>query len=156
MGKGGGKGGKSGLGKALGLVGAVAGFAFPGMFGISSGLLWVQRTAGAIMGLSLGQTIGSALDPIDQETKTSSFDSKMNTVDSDARIPLVYGTRMIGGLQSWHQTNSDDKWLIKDVILGEGVISFEVAFFDGKLVVAHGKIVFPPASFIKGRQLDIV
>ena len=42
------------------------------------------------------------------------------------------------------------------VILGEGVISFEVAFFDGKLVVAHGKIVFPPASFIKGRQLDIV
>ena len=141
MGKGGGKGGKSGLGKALGLVGAVAGFAFPGMFGISSGLLWVQRTAGAIMGLSLGQTIGSALDPIDQETKTSSFDSKMNTVDSDARIPLVYGTRMIGGLQSWHQTNSDDKWLIKDVILGEGQFSGAYGLTaNGYLLKPNGNI----------------
>lgn len=141
MGKGGGKGGKSGLGKALGLVGAVAGFAFPGMFGISSGLLWVQRTAGAIMGLSLGQTIGSALDPIDQETKTSSFDSKMNTVDSEARIPVVYGTRMIGGLQSWHQTNSDDKWLVKDIILGEGQFSGAYGLTaNGYLLKPNGNI----------------
>ena len=123
MGKGGGKGGKSGLGKALGIVGFAAGFAFPGAFGITNGLLWVQRATGAIMGLALGQTIGSALDPIDQDVKASSFDSKMNTVDSEARIPLVYGTRMIGGLQSWHQSNTDDKWLIKDVILGEGQFS---------------------------------
>lgn len=140
MGKGGGKGGKSGLAKGLGIVGAIAGGFAPWIFGVA-GVSAMSSVAGAIMGLSLGQTIGSALDPIDQETKASSFDSKMNTVDSDARIPLVYGTRMIGGLQSWHQTNSDDKWLIKDVILGEGQFSGAYGLTaNGYLLKPNGNI----------------
>lgn len=115
MGKDGGKGHKSGLGKALGIAGMIWGGFAPGIFGVGT-----THLVGAIMGLSLGQTIGSALSPQNADTPTSSFDSKMNTVDSGARIPLCYGTRMIGGLQSWHQSNTDDKWLVKDVILGEG------------------------------------
>lgn len=115
MGKGGGKGGKSGLAKAIGIAGMVWGGFAPTIFGVGT-----THLMGAIMGLSLGQTIGSALSPQNQDTPASNFDSKMNTVDSGARIPLVYGTRMIGGLQSWHQTNTNDKWLVKDVILGEG------------------------------------
>jgi hypothetical protein len=117
LGKGRGKGGKSGLAKAVGIAGMVWGGIAPGIFGLAKG----AHLVGAIMGLSLGQTIGSALSSQNADTPASNFDSKMNTVDSGARIPLVYGTRMIGGLQSWHQANTNDKWLIKDVILGEGM-----------------------------------
>lgn len=117
MGKGGGKSGKSGLGKALGIVGAVAGGFFPAIFGATSAF------AGAIFGLSLGTTIGAAFSKQDLDTATSNFDAKMNNVSSDARIPLVYGTRMIGGLQSYHNCNVNDKRLIKDVIIGEGTFS---------------------------------
>lgn len=114
MGKHHGKGGKGGLGKALGLAGLVVGVFNPAIFGLGT-----THIMGAIMGLSLGTTIASAFQSQDSET-TSDFDSKMNTVDQNARIPLVYGTRKIGGLQSYHHINKDKKYLQKDVILGEG------------------------------------
>lgn len=116
MGKGG-KSGKSAVGKALGIAGLAVGGWAPWVFGVKSGF------AGAIMGLSLGQTIASALSQDDTTTQTSSFDNKMNSVSPDSRIPLLYGTRKIGGQQTYHETNVDAQWLVKDIVLGEGTFS---------------------------------
>lgn len=120
MGKHHGKSHKSGLGKALGIVGFAAGFAFPGAFGMAA--TGFGRVSAAIFGLSLGTTIASAFAKTGT-VATASFDSKMNTVSSDSRIPLVYGTRKIGGLQSYHHCNIKGKSLTKDVIIGEGTFS---------------------------------
>lgn len=108
--------GKSRAGKVLGLVGAIAGGFYAGaLFGVGT-----TATMGAIYGLSLGTTIASAFFADKSSTTASSFDAKMNDVSQEARIPLVYGTRKIGGLQSYHEADVDDKKLTKDVILGEG------------------------------------
>ena len=124
MGKHHGKGGKSGLGKTLGIVGFAAGFAFPGAFlGAAAGTAGAARLSAALMGLSLGTTIGSAFSKQSQDMPASNFDNKMNVVDQNAMIPVVYGTRKIGGLQSYHSTSVKHKTLIKDVILGEGQFS---------------------------------
>lgn len=124
MGKHHGKGGKSGLGKTLGIVGFAAGFAFPGAFlGAAAGTAVAARLSAALMGLSLGTTIGSAFAKQSQDMPASNFDNKMNVVDQNAMIPVVYGTRKIGGLQSYHSTSVKHKTLIKDVILGEGQFS---------------------------------
>lgn len=124
MGKHHGKGGKSGLGKTLGIVGFVAGFAFPGAFlGAAAGTAGAARLSAALMGLSLGTTIGSAFSKQSQDMPASKFDNKMNVVDQNAMIPVVYGTRKIGGLQSYHSASVKYKTLTKDVILGEGQFS---------------------------------
>lgn len=124
MGKHHGKGGKSGLGKALGIVGFAAGFAFPGAFlGAAAGTAGAARLSAALMGLSLGTTIGSAFAKQSQDMPASRFDNKMNVVDQNAMIPVVYGTRKIGGLQSYHSASVEHKTLTKDVILGEGQFS---------------------------------
>ena len=124
MGKHHGKGGKSGLGKTLGIVGFAAGFAFPGAFlGAAAGTAGAARLSAAIMGLSLGTTIGSAFSKQSQDMPASNFDNKMNVVDQNAMIPVVYGTRKIGGLQSYHSASVKHKTLTKDVILGEGQFS---------------------------------
>lgn len=124
MGKHHGKGGKSGLGKTLGIVGFAAGFAFPGAFlGAAAGTAGAARLSAALMGLSLGTTIGSAFSKQSQDMPASNFDNKMNVVDQNAMIPAVYGTRKIGGLQSYHSASVAHKTLTKDVILGEGQFS---------------------------------
>ena len=124
MGKHHGKGGKSGLGKTLGIVGFAAGFAFPGAFlGAAAGTAGAVRLSAALMGLSLGTTIGSAFAKQSQDMPASNFDNKMNVVDQNAMIPVVYGTRKIGGLQSYHSASVKHKTLTKDVILGEGQFS---------------------------------
>ena len=124
MGKHHGKGGKSGLGKTLGIVGFAAGFAFPGAFlGAAAGTAGAARLSAALMGLSLGTTIGSAFSKQSQDMPASNFDNKMNVVDQNAMIPVVYGTRKIGGLQSYHSASVKHKTLTKDVILGEGQFS---------------------------------
>ena len=124
MGKHHGKGGKSGLGKTLGIVGFAAGFAFPGAFlGAAAGTAGAARLSAALMGLSLGTTIGSAFAKQSQDMPASNFDNKMNVVDQNAMIPVVYGTRKIGGLQSYHSASVKHKTLTKDVILGEGQFS---------------------------------
>lgn len=124
MGKHHGKGGKSGLGKTLGIVGFAAGFAFPGAFlGAAAGTAGAARLSAALMGLSLGTTIGSAFSKQSQDMPASNFDNKMNVVDQNAMIPVVYGTRKIGGLQSYHSASVAHKTLTKDVILGEGQFS---------------------------------
>lgn len=126
MGKHHGKGGrgKSGLGKTLGIVGFAAGFAFPGAFlGAAAGTAGAARLSAALMGLSLGTTIGSAFAKQSQDMPASNFDNKMNVVDQNAMIPVVYGTRKVGGLQSYHSASVKHKTLTKDVILGEGQFS---------------------------------
>lgn len=124
MGKHHGKHGKSGLGKVLGIAGFAAGFAFPGAFlGAAAGTTGAVRLSAALMGLSLGTTIGSAFAKQSQDMPASNFDNKMNVVDQNAMIPVVYGTRKIGGLQSYHNTSIKNKSLTKDVILGEGQFS---------------------------------
>ena len=124
MGKHHGKHGKSGLGKTLGIVGFAAGFAFPGAFlGAAAGTAGAARLSAALMGLSLGTTIGSAFAKQSQDTPASNFDNKMNVVDQNAMIPVVYGTRKIGGLQPYHNTSIKNKSLTKDIILGEGQFS---------------------------------
>ena len=124
MGKHHGKGGKSRLGKTLGIVGFAAGFAFPGAFlGAAAGTAGAARLSAALMGLSLGTTIGSAFSKQSQDMPASNFDNKMNVVDQNAMIPVVYGTRKIGGLQSYHSASVKHKTLTKDVILGEGQFS---------------------------------
>ena len=124
MGKHHGKHGKSGLGKVLGIAGFAAGFAFPGAFlGAAAGTTGAVRLSAALMGLSLGTTIGSAFAKQSQDMPASNFDNKMNVVDQNAMIPVVYGTRKIGGLQSYHNTSIKNKSLTKDNILGEGQFS---------------------------------
>lgn len=124
MGKHHGKHGKSGLGKVLGIAGFAAGFAFPGAFlGAAAGTTGAVRLSAALMGLSLGTTIGSAFAKQSQDMPASNFDNKMNVVDQNAMIPVVYGTRKIGGLQSYHNTSIKNKSLTKDIILGEGQFS---------------------------------
>ena len=81
------------------------------------------RLSAALMGLSLGTTIGSAFAKQSQDMPASNFDNKMNVVDQNAMIPVVYGTRKIGGLQSYHSASVKHKTLTKDVILGEGQFS---------------------------------
>ena len=124
MGKHHGKHGKRGLGKVLGIAGFAAGFAFPGAFlGAAAGTAGAARLSAALMGLSLGTTIGSAFAKQSQDMPASNFDNKMNVVDQNAMIPVVYGTRKIGGLQSYHNTSIKNKSLTKDIILGEGQFS---------------------------------
>lgn len=124
MGKGGGKHGKRGVGKALGLVGLVAGFAFPGAFGFTGAWTWGKAAQAALFGLSLGTTIGSAFQKPknDWGTEQGQFDAKMNIVDSNAMIPIVYGTQKVGGLQTYHQTVRGNKELFKHLVLCEGEV----------------------------------
>lgn len=124
MGKGGGKHGKRGVGKALGLVGLVAGFAFPGAFGFTGAWTWGKAAQAALFGLSLGTTIGSAFQKPknDWGTEQGQFDAKMNIIDSNAMIPIVYGTQKIGGLQTYHQTVRGNKELFKHLVLCEGEV----------------------------------
>lgn len=113
MGKG--KKGKS-TGKALLGVGlAVAGFVNPALFATTSA--WM----GAMYGLSLGTTIWSTLHP-EKQADASYFDYQMNSVANNQMIPIVYGEHKLGGLQSYHYTNTSGKSMVKDIIIGEGVI----------------------------------
>lgn len=144
MGKGGGgkHHGKS-AGKMLISLGmAVWGAVNPAVFGLAKTAVW----RGALYGLSLGTTIGNAFfnkPSAYSGQDASSFDSKMNTVDSNARIPLVYGEQKIGGLQSYHKTSVKNKTLWKHVIACEGEIE------DAYGITANGYLI---PSTVDGRH----
>ena len=119
MGKGSGKSGGKQAGKiVLGLGLAAAGFMHGAwLFGTNS--CWM----GALYGLSLGTTVWSVLNSSqDEETSSSKFDYQMNSIAPNNMIPVIYGTHKLGGLQSWHSTNKDGESLLKDIIIGEGII----------------------------------
>lgn len=111
--------GKSAGKTILGIAGFAFGFAYPAAFGFASSAVW----SGALYGLSLGTMIWSSTHkPSNDQENYSRFDTFMNSIDSTARIPVIYGTRKFGGLQSYHLDSSDGKTLTKDVIISEGEV----------------------------------
>lgn len=99
------------------IVGAFLGFTHPGWFGTG-----VKAWVGALYGASIGSTIWSAMHKPKMDSDYSRFDQYMNTVSSEAMIPVVYGERKYGGIQTWHKTENSNKRLIKDVVIAEGDI----------------------------------
>lgn len=144
MGKGGGKGGKSTGKIVLSLAGAAIG---GGLFGAG----WFGAGfQGAMYGLSLGSTVANAFFGNKQSTgqDASVFDSKMNAVDSTARIPLIYGCQKIGGLQSYHKTSTEQKTLWKHVIACEGEIE------DAFGITANGYMIPSSVADRRGRDYN--
>ena len=95
MGKHHGKGGKSGLGKTLGIVGFAAGFAFPGAFlGAAAGTAGAARLSAALMGLSLGTTIGSAISKQCQDMPASDGNIHYPTDNNLQIYALLYITSL--------------------------------------------------------------
>jgi len=120
--------GKS-TGKTLLSIAGLA-FGFGGAFGIAT-----KGIQGALMGLSLATTVWSALHP----AKTDyNFDSTVNKIDNDAMIPIVYGTRKWGGIQTWAFTASDGKKQQKDIIISEGPIAGISGVSANCLLVGNG------------------
>lgn len=143
MGKGG-KGGKSTGKVVLSLAGAAIG---GGLFGAG----WFGAGfQGAMYGLSLGSTVANAFFGNKQSTGNyaSVFESKMNAVDSTARIPLIYGCQKIGGLQSYHKTSTEKKTLWKHVIVCEGEIE------DAFGITANGYMIPSSVADRRGRDYN--
>lgn len=78
---------------------SLAGLAFgafnPQWFGM--GAVGTVNWAAGIYGMSLANTIWSATHKPSEVTQTYNFDALMNTVSSEAMIPIIYGTRKWGG-----------------------------------------------------------
>lgn len=110
----------------------VAGFAL-GWGAAASGWLHAGTkflTAG-LYGMSIASTIWSVthkpkLDmsmPDDFSTDSGGkFDTVVNDISSSAVIPVIYGTRKWGGLQTWHNPHNSQRNLEKDVVVCEGGI----------------------------------
>lgn len=131
MGKG--KKGKS-AGKALLGIGlGVAGFMNPALFATTSS--WM----GALYGLSLGTTIWSTLHAGDN-SNSSYFDYQMNSVSPNQMIPIVYGTHKLGGLQTYHYTNTNGKSMVKDIVIGEGIIDSVYGVCANNLLIDDGAV----------------
>lgn len=131
MGKG--KSGKS-AGKALLGIGlGVAGFINPALFATTS--TWM----GALYGLSLGTTVWSVLHA-NEESSSSYFDYQMNSVAPNQMIPIVYGTHKVGGLQTYHYTNTNGKSMVKDIVIGEGVIDSVYGVCANNLLINDGAV----------------
>lgn len=119
---------------AFSLIGAAFG---GGLFSGGLHQLGASVLTGAISGLSLGSTIWSATHKPKAEENYSRFDVFANTVDSTARIPVIYGTRKYGGLQSYHLASSDGKSLTKDIIISEGEIQGIYGITANELSIAN-------------------
>jgi len=90
-------------------------------------------------GLSLASTIWSALHP---PTTTYNFDATKNVIANDAMIPIVYGTRKWGGIQTWAFTASDGATQTKDIIISEGNISGVSGITANCLLLTTGDTLF--------------
>lgn len=123
MGKGGGKSG----GKILAtVVGAALGF-----YGVGLGV-WganVGVWAGAMYGASIASTLWSVtaknqfgmgnFDSDYSQDDYSRFSQVSNDINQDATIPVIYGTRRFGGLQTYSNPYNGDRYLQKDVVICE-------------------------------------
>jgi len=93
--------------------------------------------SGALYGLSLASTIWSALHP----TKaTYNFDATQNVVSEDSMIPVIYGTRKFGGVQTNAFTDSTGQTQSKDIIVSEGPISGVSGVTANCLLITEGAI----------------
>ena len=116
------KGGGKSTGKTILTLGlAAVGFWNPQLFGV--GLAGSVSWSAAIMGAALGSNIWAATHKYTPSYSQSyNFDVLQNTIDSKARIPIIYGRRKWGGYQTWHNTSDDKQSLTKDIVLCEGEI----------------------------------
>ena len=113
------------LGFALG--GVLAGFT--GAFGTAAGHFVFGA---ALTGMSIASTLWSVTQkpkigdfdvPDDFSTEDNSrFNLVTNEISNNAVIPVIYGTRKWGGLQTWHNPHNSQRNLEKDVIVCEGGI----------------------------------
>lgn len=119
-----GKGGKSKGKIAFTLIGAVAGFYGVGMHWFGAVGVW----QGAMMGASIASTLWSVtqkpnglgnLDSDYSQDDYSRFNAVTNDVNQNACIPVIYGTRKYGGLQTWHNPYNGSRYLQKDVVVCE-------------------------------------
>lgn len=122
MGKGGGKKKGKIVFAAIGLVAGGFGYA---ALGASS---WF---AGAMMGASIASTLWSVtnkqnpygnIDSDYSQDDYSRFNKVANDINQNAVIPVIYGTRKFGGLQTWHNPYNGNRYLQKDVIICEAGI----------------------------------
>lgn len=119
-----GKGGKSKGKIAFTLIGAVAGFYGVGMHWFGAVHVW----QGAMMGASIASTLWSVtqkpnnlgnLDSDYSQDDYTRFSTVTNDVNQNACIPVIYGTRKYGGLQTWHNPYNGSRYLQKDVVVCE-------------------------------------
>jgi hypothetical protein len=97
---------------------AAFGFMNPAALGFSA----TAHLGAALAGLSLGSTVWQATHKPAEADSTSRFDVFANTVSSDVRIPVIYGTRKWAGAVSYHMPSANGKNLDKDIIIAEGPI----------------------------------
>lgn len=117
MGKGGKSKGKLFFSVALAVAGAFLG-------GATNAIGWSAIT-GASVGLSIGSTLWSVFskpkfDVNDSDYSNddySRFNNISNDVNPDAVIPVIYGTRKFGGLQTWYNPYNGNRNLEKDVVV---------------------------------------
>ena len=113
--------GKSKGGKILGIIGFAFGVANPGVFGLGSS----QWLLGGLYGASIGTSLWSMSHKPDKGSTSSvsyNFDQIQNQLDSNNRIPIIYGTRKWGGQQTYHRASSDKQSLTKDIVWCEGEV----------------------------------
>lgn len=122
-----GKGGKKKGKLVFSLVGLAAGL---GAFSLGwiSGATALQS---AMYGMSLASTLWSVtnkqnpygnLDSDYSQDDYSRFNTVTNDVNQNACIPVIYGTRKYGGLQTWHNPYNGNRYLQKDVVICEAGI----------------------------------
>lgn len=119
-----GKGGKSKGKIAFTLIGAVIG-------GLGSNFLmfgFKGVMASAMMGASIASTLWTVtqkpntlgnLDSDYSQDDYSRFSSVTNDINQNACIPVIYGTRKYGGLQTWYNPYNGSRYLQKDVVVCE-------------------------------------
>lgn len=112
---------------AFTLIGALAG-------GLGSNFLmfgFKGVLASAMMGASIASTLWSVthkenpygnLDTDYSQDDYSRFNTVTNDVNQNACIPVIYGTRQYGGLQTWHNPYNGNRYLQKDVVVCESGI----------------------------------
>lgn len=121
-----GKGGKSKGKIAFTLVGALAGgFLATGGWFASMGMGATFAT-GALYGATIASTLWSVTQKPNMNGNLNSdysqddyarFNQVTNDVNQNAVIPVVYGTRKFGGLQTYHNPYNGSRYLQKDVVI---------------------------------------
>lgn len=122
-----GKGGKSKGKIAFSILGAALGFYGVGMHWFCAVGVW----SGAMMGASIASTLWSVtrkenpygnVDTDYSQDDYSRFNAVTNDINQNACIPVIYGTRKYGGLQTWHNPYNGNRYLQKDVVVCESGI----------------------------------
>jgi len=147
------------MGKSKGkILFSIAGFFLgAGVAGQNFFHLTGKALQAGLYGMNLASTLWSITNPIKPPSYSTEtpFDQYMNEVSSDAVIPVVYGTRKVGGLQTYHQTSSDSKTLTKDVLLAEGEIASIYGATANSLLISQGPVFSIHNSLYEDATIEI-